>query len=396
MLNKIRPLIILLAFASLAFDASAQQISPNEINKKFGINFLKDANLWDDSAADFIKRLGAKFQDTNISGGKIHSTFTKGKVLSAEIEQLRFLEKNGKVAQVDMVFFNKGDSATGKKWTSKLQREMKKQWDAIEASLDSFAGKSEKGTWGDGRIKNKAQIWKFQNYVFSLEVKPKEFIILHITNLAAKKSSKAGVTDDFNGKVNVVKENNGDVWIKNIPMVNQGAKGYCVPATIERCLKYYAIPNVDMHKIAAVCKTSIGGGTTMDNVMQNFRKVCSTFKLKMQNVRSLSMNSISNMVDKGIPICWTMFSTDQYYQRMVSNTVKRKNTNFDAYCDEIKKQDKIKKISDGAHICLIIGYNKTSKELAVSNSWGDNYEITWVRFEDAKIVSRGLFVINPR
>ncbi len=388
-------LLLLFALTALSTSIYAQS-STNDLNQKFGIPFFQDTLLWDDSVDNFKKRLGAKFEDTDISGGKIHTTFAKGKVLNANLEQLSVTEINGKVAQVDMVFFNKGDSVDGKKWTSKMQRQMKQQWDTLESSLNSFASKFEKGFWGEGRIKNRAQIWKYQNHTFTLEIKPKEFIILHVTNPSAKKSAKAGVANDFDGKVNVSKESNGDVWIKNIPMVDQGPKGYCVPATIERCLKYYAIPNVDMHKIAAVCKTQVGGGTYMDNVMTDFKKVCSAFKLKMQGVGSFSMNTISAMIDKGMPICWTMFSTNDYMKRMEANSQKRRDTNFDSYRDEIKKQDKLKKERENAHVCLIIGYNKQSKELAVSNSWGERFEITWVRFEDAKIVSRGLFVINPR
>lgn len=37
-------------------------------------------------------------------------------------------------------------------------------------------------------------------------------------------------------------------------------KGYCATATVERCLKYYGIENVDMHKIAELCGTGAGGG----------------------------------------------------------------------------------------------------------------------------------------
>ena len=382
-------------FAISLLCVSAQQISFTDINKKFGINFLKDTSLWDDTGEEFKKRLGANFQDTEINGGKIYTSFAKGKVLTANIEQISFIERSGKVAQVDMVFFNKGDSADGKRWTPKLQREMKQQWDSIENTLNSFAGKSTNGFWGQGRIKNRAKIWKFQSFIFTLEFKPKEFITLHITNPQAK-IGKISAASDFDGKVNIQTESNGDVWIKNIPMIDQGPKGYCVPATIERCLKYYAITDVDMHKIAAVCKTQIGGGTLMSNVMTDFKKICGTFKLKMTNVGSLSMNSISSMIDKGIPICWTMFSTEPYTKRMMENTQKRTSTNFEDYCDSIKKQDKLKRMQDGAHVCLIIGYNKKSKELAVSNSWGERFEISWVRFEDAKIVSRNLFVINPR
>ncbi len=276
---------------------------------------------------------------------------------------------------------------------------MKQQWDAIKDSLDKFAGKSQKGTWGEGRMKNKAQIWNFDDIVFSLEFKPKEFIILHISQKGQKPSAvsvAASNSEEFDGVANVKKSSNGDVFIDNIPMVDQGPKGYCVPATLERCFKYYNIPNVDMHKIAAVCNTQMGGGTTINNVMNDFKKVCNTYKLRMTPVGSLSLYSIARFVDKGTPICWTMFSTDDYMKRMLENSAMRKSENFQDYCKKIDDQKKLKKKLEGAHICLIIGYNKKSNEIAVSNPWGERFQITWVRFDDAKVVSRNAFVINPR
>lgn len=397
---KFKPILVLVSFFACAAAAFAD-VDFAEINKKFGINMLKDANLFDDSPAEFAKRLGPKFEKTKVASGEIWTSYAKGKVLGVSLEQMRFKAVDGKVSQVDMVFFNKGDSAKGDKWTPQMQRQMKKTHDELGEQLDSFAGKSVQGTWGYGRVKNKAQIWTLENYVFTLEFKPKEFIVLHILPKSASggapaASQKKTVSDDFDGKANVKTDENGDVHIANIPMVDQGPKGYCVPATMERILKYYNIPDVDMHKIAAACKTNVGGGTTLNNVMNDFKKVCSTFKLKMAKVNGFTLNSISSMIDRGIPVCWTLFSTDAYMKRMVENSDKRTTANFAEYAKTLKDQPKIKREMKNAHLCLIIGYNKKSKEIAVSNSWGEQYSIHWVRFDDAKIIGRDVFFISPR
>lgn len=399
---------ILFAAVAVAFvPCLFAEINPNDVNKKFGFNLMGDANLWDDSAADMTKRIGAPFESTKLADSSVYTTYAKGKSgLAAMLAQIRITEKAGKVSQVDLVFFNKGDSAGGKKTKQKTQSPTKQlasiekqQLASIRKSLNEFSGEAAAGTWGYGRTKNKAEIWNYENIVLSLEHKPKEFIILHITPAGADVSAnqKSVAAADFDGKVNVANSPNGDVFIKNIPMVDQGPKGYCVPATIERVLKYYSIPDIDMHKIAAACKTSAGGGTTLAGVKNDFKKVCNTFKLRMSDVGSFSMNSIVSMVDKGIPICWALFSTEPYTKRMMGNSEKRKSeTNFDNYMSFINGQKKLSKAREGPHVCLIIGYNKKSKEIAVSNSWGERFDIAWVRFDDAKIVSNSLFVINPR
>ena len=161
-------------FCALSLGTSASvfaDIDVNEVNKKFGINFLQDANLWDDNATDFIKRMGAKFSSTKVGGGTIHTTYAKGKVLGSEIEQMRVEETSSKVSQVDLVFFNKGDSVEGKKWTPQLQRKMKEQWDSLEESLNNLAGKSKNGYWGTGRVKNKAKICIFLLFCVILQGK---------------------------------------------------------------------------------------------------------------------------------------------------------------------------------------------------------------------------------
>ena len=47
------------------------------------------------------------------------------------------------------------------------------------------------------------------------------------------------------------------------------------------------------------------------------------------------------------------------------------------------------------HVCMIIGYNEATNEVAVSDSWGKRFEIRWVHVDEADAVSSGQgFVIN--
>lgn len=39
------------------------------------------------------------------------------------------------------------------------------------------------------------------------------------------------------------------------------------------------------------------------------------------------------------------------------------------------------------HICMIIGYNAATNEVAVSDSWGKRYTIRWVHADEAEAVS---------
>ena len=47
-------------------------------------------------------------------------------------------------------------------------------------------------------------------------------------------------------------------------------------------------------------------------------------------------------------------------------------------------------------LCLIIGYNEKTDEIAVSNSWGEHENTpSWISMTDAGIVHRGCLVIHP-
>ena len=61
------------------------------------------------------------------------------------------------------------------------------------------------------------------------------------------------------GKItgNVIDESKGrgDVFVDNVPMVDQGQKGYCAAASAERVLRYYGV-EIDEHQVAEAAGTT--------------------------------------------------------------------------------------------------------------------------------------------
>jgi hypothetical protein len=51
---------------------------------------------------------------------------------------------------------------------------------------------------------------------------------------------------------------------------------------------------------------------------------------------------------------------------------------------------------EAGHVCMIIGYNEKTGELAVSDSWGPQFAERWITADEAKAVSQDrFFVIRP-
>lgn len=46
-----------------------------------------------------------------------------------------------------------------------------------------------------------------------------------------------------------------------------------------------------------------------------------------------------------------------------------------------------------SHLCLIVGYNDKTDEIAVSDSWGPRFELRWITADAANAVSNGKFYI---
>jgi hypothetical protein len=86
----------------------------------------------------------------------------------------------------------------------------------------------------------------------------------------------------------------GDVKLKDIPMVDQGEKGYCVVASVERVLGYYGLP-VDQHEVAQIANSDREAGTSMNAMLASLRrltgrlgvKVCSLYEWNIRDFLKL-------------------------------------------------------------------------------------------------------------
>jgi hypothetical protein len=199
-------------------------------------------------------------------------------------------------------------------------------------------------------------------------------------------------------RANIQKNDFGDVLIHNIPMVDQGPKGYCVPATLERCLRYMGI-RADMYALAMAGNTGLGGGTYVSDIIKGTSDFVRRAGRQMQNISGkASVRDVKKFIDNGQPILWTMYSTSEYNlianaitrQRMKANDIKLWKKSLS---ELLKRSPKLEEDLDQGHLCLIVGYNDASGELAVSDSWGPEYELRWISEDEAQDISSGYFYV---
>ena len=241
-------------------------------------------------------------------------------------------------------------------------------------------------------------------------------------------------------KTNIVKNSKGDVVIENIPMVDQGQKGYCAAATAERMLRYFGL-DVDQHQIAQLAETSARGGTSIEGITEAITSIGKNYSLDQKNLiatdkgksfqdsqfyRDLKdynaaakrakkpeinweYHTMGNLVD--ISSIWNAMDPQILMQSRM-----RRNQDFTKFLANIRSYvdsgiplfwsclvglyPEVPDVNSGGstfgHMRLIIGYNTKTHEILYSDSWGPNHALKRMPETQAWAMTKGLLVLKPR
>ncbi len=335
-----------------------------------------------------------------------------------EVWESRVYFAEGGVQRVEMSLYNSGDDRAGGMGVDALNQLLDKVRAAIPASLGKPARtKSEKPRRGSTV---KRQTWRKASEPVEIELawgqtgeKASETkadfvrVVLTSKKAGAKKAPKK-VNSITRAKANVRKNEAGDVWIDNVPMVDQGQKGYCAAATAERVLRYYGYP-VDEHEIAQIAGTTAQGGTSTDAMRDTVRKAASKYRLgynEIVNMNEDPQKSIKayNQAAKRLKkpeisfnqfLRGNTFMVGEMLEAMkpeVMHEMREKDFRAKAFVKKVREQiDKGNPVfwsvtlgiwqepglpqANGGHMRLIIGYNKKTNEILYSDSWGARHAL---------------------
>ncbi len=381
-----------------------------QLNQQLGLELWSDNNLWDDAPHDVAYRLGWPQESKTAHQSSFRVYFKKKSPIGGAVPYTAVLYgQNGKVDYISIMFANKGDSITfdlidnERKALKAVNEAIDSDNEKLEVSLSVFGSPDRQSTGSGKAMKERVLRWDIGNSSLLLAAVEDEYLALRImpqeladlrgrpektNNTQAKKIASANLNSNAFG----------DVLIENIPMVDQGPKGYCVPATLERCLRYMGI-RADMYALAMAGNTGIGGGTYMSNIIEGTSGFVRRAGRQMQEINSdASVRGIRKYIENGQPVLWTMYSTNEY--NMIANAITRQRMKADepkawkkTLSELIKKSPKLEEDIDRGHICLIVGFNDYTGELAVSDSWGPEYELRWISEDEAKDISAGYFYV---
>lgn len=334
-----------------------------------------------------------------------------------------YANASGKATELSIVYANKGDFGSkvgmgrdhfneengNEAPATSLSAAMEADASKIAETLTAVLGAGKMERFGEGKAREMVTRWDWNQTSFLLTNKEEEYVSLSIVPIAlANSGGKVSVVNDMELKQQlrkgVERKDNGDVFLSQVPMVDQGPKGYCAPATFERAMRLMGLMglNADMYLLAMIGGTSDRGTSIVqltDAVKSEVRR--KGRRIKEEQAKKIKISEIKRSIDQGIPAMWTMCSVEDYNQISEKLTEKRKTiTNWSTYSTElaafVKEYSSKEKPKSNHHICMIIGYNEQTNEIAVSDSWGQNFALRWVPAVVADWVSLGdLLYITP-
>ncbi len=432
-----RPLLIAVVLGTgwQAAPLAAQEADFAQLNEMLGRDLFQDDNLWNDADSEVAARLWCKVESKteHLSSYRRYASPDKNDMdifAGAKSYSLAIYGQDGAPDRLSIIFVNKGDffgtfdddiviydnrgqrDITAETKEKKRRRDLESDFKAamlteakaIEEKFGALLGQPKSEVVGMGRAgREKVKRWDWKGHAFLLSSPREEYVGLKI--MSSEKADNDGKPErvkdaDLRRKLrrHVETRPSGDVVVTQIPMVNQGNKGFCVPATWERYLRYMGIP-ADMYVLAMAGGTAAGGGTNADKMSLAVQDLALVNGRQLSPVRgTVEPRDIKRYIDDGLPLMWCMLVDDGLTKDTLARTKVRKDIrDWTEWAKGLKDArmaaKKIIPDPTQGHMCMIIGYNEKTRELAISDSWGAAFQERWMLVEEAARVSRDQFWI---
>ncbi len=346
---------------------------------------------------------------------------------------------SGKLAQITMVLYARGDVGD---WTeTQFDNLVRSAASAINTATGiQYAARGKDPTnavHADGLIWAAPQARYLLEYSKTKALPTRniafraEFVRLEVTPPQEKVSLLASATNlqraRFSGLSHVKHDGaTGDIYLPDVPMVDQGPKGYCVVAATERVMRYYG-DQVDENELAQVANTSTAGGTSFDAMTEALKKLSGRLKIRVREVEKFDIREILALIKEynqeathdhkpKLPDQGHMIDVNAMYNEMDVDVLREARTKNKSDLHRFQREVQahidqgipllwtvmLGKVPEpgipqnaGGHMRLIIGYNSAKEEILFSDSWGRGHELKRMAAADAWTITNGTMSIEP-
>jgi len=352
--------------------------------------------------------------------------------------------ESGRVSRVDVSFYNHGDAGAlpAKAFTALL--------DQVGAKLSNWTGVAAAplpDVLGPARAKVQRQAWVKPPTRLELEwsvTRPHvqsgqqieyraEFIRLKVLPSAVSQAARMALPKPVIARTAITLKShvqvttNADVVIRDVPMVDQGDKGYCAAAVMARVMGYYGL-DFDMHQAAQVAGTEAKGGTQGESLRDALKRIALKNNLHFLPLQHLDVYELQRLCTEYNRLAKpahkpkaSLEEVDYHLDKLLDGMdaallrqARTKRTNdlnkfkadvtkyvdlgipliWDVYLGLVKEEFLLPQ-ERGGHLRLIIGYNKKSGDILYTDTWGPRHECKQMSLADALTMTFGLYVIKP-
>jgi hypothetical protein len=360
------------------------------------------------------------------------------------------------LSAIQVSIYNRGDSGDL----------AKKDFDALveqsRAALNSLTGVTplERGTDYGSAVQSRGLVWVAPASRFLLEwsdtsTNPSsainyraEFIRLRVTpqgqqpktfleQQRAQSTLAAGAAQPKTVRAaelpaRLVRDPDGGERLPNIPMVDQGRKGYCVTAATERILRYYGV-EVDQNELAQIADADAARGTNPEVMLDALKRLASRFRIQVMTEYRMTysdfvreINDYNRVARNGpktlgatlieVPngtvnygsICRQMkgellleaktklnpaYMTT--FERNVKTRIERGLPLLWSVQLGLLPEEKLNPQAHGGHMRLIVGLNPKTHEIYYSDTWGLGHELKKMPLANAWTITDGLYTLEP-
>ena len=377
-------------------------------------------------------------QQTAVRGGQ----WVALRFLDLPIWEALFQFESNHVGRVDLSFYNRGDagdlSATAfSNLLNKVTKALSSWTESAAMPLPELAGaahvKIQRASWTGPstlselewsvtkpRIQN-AKTIDYRSEFIRLKLLPAAAATKAPARSIAAKLITAQTIFELRKRVQV--SDDGDALIPDVPMVNQGFKGYCAAAVTARVMRYYGM-DFDQHDAAQVEGTSATEGTKGSSLKDSLRRIAQNNGLQFFSVQDADyqrMVSDYNVAAVAahkpkVSLSGMKYNLDSLFaavdRELLRQTRGKKMADLTRFRSDVAKNIDVgvpliwdvylglvpetpALFMGGAHLRLIIGYNRRTGDILYTDTWGRGHECKRMSLADAMTITLGLYAIKP-
>jgi hypothetical protein len=434
MLLRFLSLILILCLAA-GFSVGAQE--PSQTPAPIDAILLRP-DIWESKTQDLEPELTTLRFEWNSAKQEVARSVMPGLAFHKhQLEEAILSFRDGRLAEARLLYFNRGDSGTLR------EDQFKELIDSITADLSALTGRqpANSGRDASNAVRAERRNWETDRSRYLLEWSATkgshlraipfraEFIRLTVrpnssvpVPIGAVPTTSRDLVMRFAGRDHVERIAGGDVKLKDLPMVDQGEKGYCVVASVERVMRYYGA-TVDQHELAQIANSDATRGTSTGAILSSLRKLTARLGVKVRSFHEWNSRDFLKVVDdynratkRGklapeVAISGYSLDPDAFFTQMKPEIYKEVRMKNDADFARFKRDIErsidegtpllwsvrlgLVKETDlpqaaGGHMRIIIGYNNATNEILYSDSWGRGHEEKRMPVDDAWTITNGL------